>query len=216
MRTFTILTVALSLIVFSKTGIREALYIPKARLVTSLSQNVRIDIVKNKTKVLVGHYRHVVKSGDSLWSISRKFTVLQWIIREQNPALGKILFPGQVIKIPLIAWKKYQGRASWYGPGFHLKKMASGERYDQNEILIAHRHYPIGLVVRVTNLQNGLSVIARVEDRGPYAETDLREVDLSLGAARALKSVGQGVVPVKIEPLNTHLKKWVRGFEQLV
>ncbi|PJA87967.1 MAG: hypothetical protein CO140_01415, partial [Candidatus Moranbacteria bacterium CG_4_9_14_3_um_filter_40_7] len=113
-------------------------------------------------------------------------------------------------------WKKYQGRASWYGPGFHLKKMASGERYDQNEILIAHRHYPIGLVVRVTNLQNGLSVIARVEDRGPYAETDLREVDLSLGAARALKSVGQGVVPVKIEPLNTHLKKWVRGFEQLV
>jgi len=71
-------------------------------------------------------------------------------------------------------------------------------------------------VVRVTNLQNGLSVIARVEDRGPYAETDLREVDLSLGAARALKSVGQGVVPVKIEPLNTHLKKWVRGFEQLV
>ena len=160
--------------------------------------------------MLVWHYRYAVKSGDSLWSISREFTVPQWMIHEQNPTLGKILSPGQVIKIPLIAWKKYQGRASWYGPGFHLKKMASGERYNQDEILIAHRHYPIGLVVRITNLRNGLSVIARVEDRGPYAETDMREVDLSLGAARALRSVGQGVVPIKIEPLNTHLKRCVQ------
>ncbi|MBU2219773.1 septal ring lytic transglycosylase RlpA family protein [Patescibacteria group bacterium] len=94
--------------------------------------------------------------------------------------------------------------------------MASGKRYDQDKILIAHRHYPMGLMVRITNLQNGLSVIARVEDRGPYHETDIREVDLSLGAARVLRSVRQGVVPVKIEPLNAHLEKWVQGFEQLV
>ncbi|MBU2036778.1 septal ring lytic transglycosylase RlpA family protein [Patescibacteria group bacterium] len=94
--------------------------------------------------------------------------------------------------------------------------MASGKRYDQDKTLIAHRHYPMGLMVRITNLQNGLSVIARVEDRGPYHETDIREVDLSLGAARVLRSVRQGVVPVKIEPLNAHLEKWVQGFEQLV
>ncbi|MBU2219774.1 LysM peptidoglycan-binding domain-containing protein [Patescibacteria group bacterium] len=82
---FTVLTVVLSLILFFKSGLGKDPFIPKACLVTPLSQNVKIIVSKGKNRVLIGHYRYTVKSGDNLWSISRKFTVNQWMIREKNP-----------------------------------------------------------------------------------------------------------------------------------
>ncbi len=91
------------------------------------------------------------------------------------------------------------GIASWYGPGFHGNTSASGERYNQNDLTAAHRTLPFGTNVRVTNLNNGSSVIVRINDRGPYSRG--RIIDLSAAAARVLGMIQTGVAPVKIEVL---------------
>lgn len=91
------------------------------------------------------------------------------------------------------------GIASWYGPGFHANKTASGERYDQNELTAAHRTLQMPSLVRVTNLDNGRSVVVRVNDRGPFARG--RIIDVSAKAANLLGMVGTGTARVKLELL---------------
>jgi rare lipoprotein A (peptidoglycan hydrolase) len=89
------------------------------------------------------------------------------------------------------------GMASWYGPGFHGKKKASGEIYDQNKLTAAHKTVPLGSKARVTNLENGNSVEVEINDRGPFVEG--RIIDLSRAAAGALGIVGSGTAPVQVE-----------------
>jgi rare lipoprotein A len=89
------------------------------------------------------------------------------------------------------------GHASWYGDEFARRPTASGERYDPAKLTGAHRTLPFGSRVRVTNLQNGRSVLVIINDRGPYAGR--RAIDLSYGAARALGMVERGVTRVRIE-----------------
>ncbi len=107
----------------------------------------------------------------------------------QAPTTGKVFF----------------GLASWYGPGFHGRRTASGEVFDMYKKTAAHRTLPFGTRVRVTNLSNGKSVIVRINDRGPAVKG--RIIDLSYGAARALGMITQGVVRVKIEVLEFPKKK---------
>lgn len=93
------------------------------------------------------------------------------------------------------------GTASWYGPGFHGKKTASGEIYDQNKLTAAHKTVPLGTKARVTNLENGSTVEVEINDRGPYV--DGRIIDLSRAAAGVLGFVESGIAPVKVELLST-------------
>lgn len=88
------------------------------------------------------------------------------------------------------------GRASWYGPGFHGRRSASGERFDQNMMTAAHKTLPFGTVLLVTNTHNHRSVLVRVNDRGPYVAG--RMIDLSAAAARALSIDGVGAVRIDI------------------
>ncbi len=92
------------------------------------------------------------------------------------------------------------GVASWYGPGFHGKETANGERYNQNKLTAAHRTLPLGTRAKVTNLENGKSVEVRINDRGPYVS--MRVIDLSRAAAGRLRMVDKGIVIVKIEASN--------------
>lgn len=92
------------------------------------------------------------------------------------------------------------GMASWYGPGFHGNRSASGEIFNQNALTAAHRSLPFGTLVRVTNLDNGQSVVVRINDRGPYSYG--RVIDLSAAAARAVGVFYAGVAPVRLEVLN--------------
>ena len=92
-----------------------------------------------------------------------------------------------------------QGRVSWYGPGFHGRLTANGEVFDTNELTMAHRSLDFGSEVRVTNLENGRSVVVRVNDRGPYVRG--RIADLSRAAADELGFVDDGVVRARIELL---------------
>ena len=93
------------------------------------------------------------------------------------------------------------GLASWYGPGFHGEETASGEIFNQHEMVAAHRTLPLGSVIRVTNLENGRRVTLRVIDRGPYGRNFRKGtiLDVSRGAARRLRMVRDGLVKVRIE-----------------
>ncbi len=90
-----------------------------------------------------------------------------------------------------------KGLASWYGPGFHNRKTASGEPYDQNDMTAAHRNLPLGTTATVTNLENGKKVEVEINDRGPYAPH--RVIDLSKAAAEKLDMKDDGTAPVRIE-----------------
>ena len=95
------------------------------------------------------------------------------------------------------------GVASWYGPGFHGRLTASGERFDQNDLTAAHRNLPLGSEVRVTNLENGRTVTVEINDRGPYVKN--RVLDLSKAAARRLGIIENGVAKVRIEATRSQL-----------
>jgi rare lipoprotein A len=93
------------------------------------------------------------------------------------------------------------GMASWYGPGFHGRRSASGEVFDQNAMTAAHRTLPFGTQVRVTNLNNGRQVVVRINDRGPF--TGGRVIDLSAAAASSIGLRSSGVGRVQLEVLST-------------
>ena len=99
---------------------------------------------------------------------------------------------------------KEEGIASWYGPNFHAKTTANGGVFDQNLITAAHRELQIPSVVRVTNLENSLSIIVKVTDRGPYAKD--RIIDLSHGAAMKLGFIKKGTALVRVEILEEESK----------
>lgn len=110
------------------------------------------------------------------------------------------------------------GMASWYGPGFHGKKTANGEVYNQNDQTAAHRILPLGTMVKVTNLENGRTTVVRINDRGPYV--DDRILDLSHKAAVDLDTLDDGVVKVKVEvvsfPAEFDPKKGLRPYTQVI
>ena len=91
------------------------------------------------------------------------------------------------------------GIASWYGPGFHKELTANGEIFDQNELTVAHRTLQLPSIVRVTNLENGRSVVVRVNDRGPFKHG--RVLDASKRTAELLGFKGKGTARVRLKVL---------------
>ena len=89
-----------------------------------------------------------------------------------------------------------RGGASWYGMQFHQRKTASGERFDMGALTAAHKTLPFGSQVCVRSLVNGLEVLVRINDRGPFAAG--RVIDLSRAAAEALGMVGLGIKQVSL------------------
>jgi len=98
---------------------------------------------------------------------------------------------------PVSSGHSESGMASYYGNEFHGRKTANGERFDQGKLTAAHRTMPFGTRVRVTNTQNGKSVVVRVNDRGPFVKG--RIIDLSSSAFKSVASVNAGVIPVRIQ-----------------
>lgn len=94
---------------------------------------------------------------------------------------------------------RQQGIASWYGPKFHGKRTSSGETYDMHAMTAAHKSLPIPTYVQVTRLDNGRSIVVKVNDRGPFVGE--RIIDLSNAAAKAIDMVGSGTVAVEVRAL---------------
>lgn len=108
------------------------------------------------------------------------------------------------------------GIASWYGPNFHGKDTANGETYDMNELTAAHRTLPMPSFVRVINLENGRSIVLRVNDRGPFAKG--RIIDVSRRGAQLLGFKDQGTARVRVQILaerSQALKAQITGQESI-
>jgi rare lipoprotein A len=103
--------------------------------------------------------------------------------------------------LPRIARYIKQGIASWYGPGFHGKKTATGEIFDMNAMTAAHKTLPIPSYAQITNLENHRSIIVRINDRGPFVGN--RELDLSYAAAKNLDLQQDGLGAVEIKAISS-------------
>ncbi|WP_456481101.1 septal ring lytic transglycosylase RlpA family protein [Oceanithermus sp.] len=148
---------------------------------------------------------YTVQSGDTLYSISRRFGVSVAALQAANDLEGTLLRAGQRLIIPGGATPEYwnpvgyveEGMASWYGPGFHGRPTASGEVFDMYALTAAHRTLPFGSIVRVLRLDTGDAVTVRINDRGPFKKD--RIIDLSYAAARKIGLDHDGTARVRIE-----------------
>ena len=99
---------------------------------------------------------------------------------------------------------RFTGNASWYGPDFHGKLTSNGEIYNMYDMTAAHKTLPMNTIVKVTNKKNDLSVVVRINDRGPFIAT--RIIDLSNSAAKKIEMFEEGTAPVAIEILGFQSK----------
>lgn len=103
------------------------------------------------------------------------------------------------VVLPTAVGYVEEGIASWYGPQFHGGRTATGETYDMNALSGAHPTLPLPTWVRVTNLENGRSVVVRLNDRGPFSKD--RVIDLSRAAAAELDMIRAGTARVEVRSL---------------
>jgi rare lipoprotein A len=116
-----------------------------------------------------------------------------------NPPFYEV-FGVRYTVLPSIAGFRERGVASWYGPGFHEERTSTGEPYDMFGMTAAHKTLPLPAYVRVTNLENGRSVVVRVNDRGPFVGN--RIIDLSYTAAAKLDMLRDGTAMVEVAAID--------------
>jgi len=141
---------------------------------------------------------HVVRPGDTLFSIARALGVSVADLKAANGLTGDRIYPGQRLSYPWPAGARFyeRGIASWYGPGFHGRRTASGEVFDQEALTAAHPRLPFGTRVLVRREDTGETVAVRINDRGPFKKG--RIIDLSRAAARAIGLVQSGTAEVAL------------------
>lgn len=123
---------------------------------------------------------------------------LKWVSIAMGLALAPVLATDDAAHAQRASSVFVQhGVASWYGPGFHGRKTASGERFNQHELTAAHKKLPLGTKATVTNLRNGKTIEVEINDRGPYARG--RILDLSKAAADRLGMKKAGTTQVRVE-----------------
>lgn len=129
--------------------------------------------------------------------------------QEEGAGMYKVGKPYQVGSVWYYPQEDFglteSGIASWYGPDFHGKRTANGEIYDQNELTAAHRTLQMPSFVRVTNLENGRSIVVRINDRGPFKHG--RIIDLSKRAADLLGFRSKGTARVRLEVLEQESRR---------
>lgn len=102
------------------------------------------------------------------------------------------------------------GIASWYGPNFHGKKTANGEIFNQYKVSAAHKTLPLPTIVKVTNLENNISLKIRINDRGPFVRG--RIIDLSKEAAKKLKILNKGTAKVRVKVIEEESREIANKF----
>jgi rare lipoprotein A len=118
--------------------------------------------------------------------------------RNGNPPFYDVLGKRYFVLSSSVGYVE-RGVASWYGPGFHKVRTSTGEPYDMYAMTAAHKTLPLPAYVRVTNLQNGRSIVVRVNDRGPFVGN--RIIDLSYTAATKLDMLRNGTAMVEVRSL---------------
>jgi len=140
-----------------------------------------------------------IPAATALASFLLACTVLDTAASAQSPqyAVGKPYRINGRVYVPRVN-PSYDriGTASWYGGAFHGRRTANGERFDMNAMTAAHPTLPLSTLVRVTNLDNGRSILVRINDRGPFARG--RIIDMSRAGARALGFEARGTARVRV------------------
>lgn len=141
-----------------------------------------------------------VDLGDGKYTQASAITGQGGVYKIGNPykIMGKWYYPKEDYSYSEV------GISSWYGKDFHAKRTANGEKYDMNALTAAHRTLPLPSIVKVTNLENGRSLVLRVNDRGPYAKN--RIIDVSRRAAQLLGFYTQGTTKVRVEVMEKESK----------
>jgi len=116
-----------------------------------------------------------------------------------NPAFYDVQGVRYYVLASAVGYRE-RGVASWYGPGFHEERTSTREPYDMFGMTAAHKTLPLPAYVRVTNLQNGRSIVVRVNDRGPFVGN--RIIDLSYTAAAKLDMLRNGTAMVEVEAID--------------
>ena len=118
-------------------------------------------------------------------------------LKKTNPKSKAIFIDPKTVNTNVKHKKKMVGISSFYAEDFHGKLTANGEIYDMYGLTAAHKTLPLNTVARVTNLENGKSLILRINDRGPYIVG--RMLDCSYGAAKKLDFIKQGKTKVQVD-----------------
>ncbi|TSC73557.1 MAG: rare lipoprotein A [Parcubacteria group bacterium Gr01-1014_70] len=158
---------------------------------------------------VTGEIQYVVRDGDTVYSITKEMKrngiwvkpqqIIEW--NDLSPP-HYYLKPGTKLTLYDLRWEPQLVEASWYGPGFHGRLMANSQSFDENSLVAAHMHLPLGMRVRVTNMENGISIEVPITDRGNF-EKYQRGIDLSKQAAKILGYHNAGTAKVLIEPLQS-------------
>ncbi|MGB2924160.1 MAG: septal ring lytic transglycosylase RlpA family protein [Limnothrix sp.] len=171
---------------WQKQGVYELLYADQ-RFASIDESTFLADSTDNREQdalIAVNRFRRILGGVEPITEVTNK--------PKPQPKTNLVAATGRVVRT-------LQGHASWYGPGFHGRRTANGERFNQNAMTAAHKTLPFGTRVRVTNTYNGRSVVVRINDRGPFIRGRL--IDLSKGSAQQIGLVSSGVANVKLEIL---------------
>ena len=124
---------------------------------------------------------------------------------------GFIIESNKTIDLNALLIDRGEMIASWYGPGFHGRKTASGEVYDQMAYTAAHKTMRFGTLLKITNPDNGKYIIVRINDRGPYIKG--RDLDLSKYAASELGMIEKGVTMLEVKEIDSSPRMWLNLFK---
>lgn len=165
---------------------------------TMSSTSTDIDKVINELTHQHSNSSSLIKSARQPASLALNSTLInQPKVNITNSKDAHVLGQLTAVASNTVSKFKQNGIASWYGRQFHGRKTASGETFDMNGLTAAHRTLPMNCYIRVTNKDNGKSVVVKVNDRGPFHGN--RVLDLSYGAAKAIGLTQKGTGNVSIE-----------------
>lgn len=165
------------------------------------------DFTDDSPEVSESDFIDTDEAADNIQEAKDEPPVVKKSVCKAKPApgpkkIGKPYYVAGIKYYPLETADGYseEGVASWYGPGFHGKLTANGEKYNQRAMTAAHKTLPMPTYVRVKNLENGKEVIVRVNDRGPFSKG--RIIDLSHEAAKRLDMLDKGTAKVRVTVLS--------------
>lgn len=180
---------------YGRRGLRQAACVSVLAIVAAscASPQPKVGVGKSKSKEYFSEKEYGVKASPrvSMKNANLKRGGGRYQVGKPYKVKGKWYYPKEVSSYSKV------GKASWYGSAFHGRLTANGEVYDMTHLTAAHPTLPLPSYARVTNLENGNSVIVRINDRGPFAHG--RVIDLSKRAAEMLDYTHSGIAKVKVD-----------------
>lgn len=182
-------------------GATSLVHATDSKQALSVKSSNDIDIVLNELSRQQKQTPSLVQASFEPSSLATNSSLLSAKPVDNDAEDGDVLSHLTLVASNAVSRFKQSGRASWYGGKFHGRKTASGERFNMHSMTAAHRSLPFNTYLKVTNKNNGKSVVVKVNDRGPFHGN--RVLDLSYGAAKKIGLVNRGIANVVIERVSS-------------